>query len=452
MKEAGGCLSVVELLDSLKESKLLSDEEVRVASTVSSSSVDVPSFAQSLVGSGVLTSYQMEAVRDRKFEQLRIGNYDVLERLGAGGMGTVYKARHRRMKRIVALKVLSNRHDGQFVRRFQREVEVVARLSHTNIVMAYDADEDPAGPFLVMECVDGDDLAALVQKNGPLDVPVAIDCILQAARGMDYAHTQGIIHRDIKPANLLRDVMGVVKVSDLGVARLSIMEGAADVSGITQAGGIVGSADYMSPEQAFDSTSIDQRADIYSLGVTLFFLLLGRPPYQAKTMMGVLMQHQDAAIPSLLDARKDVPPALDAVFRRMVAKVPADRYQTMAEVVGALETVEASQRETTGATIVFPMETPVTRSSSAGENNETGLEWAASLDIGKSGAGGASVSVGTRRSFDKSPFWSAVANSLSLSRILMTWMRRTRPVCWRRFKIFACGRFAASVEPWCSAV
>ena len=137
----------------------------------------------------------METVQSRKFEVLRIGNYEVLDRLGAGGMGTVFKARHRRMKRIVALKLLSSTlaQDEKFVQRFQREVEALSRLSHPNIVMAYDADEDTAGPFLIMECVDGDDLAALVQKDGPLDVPMAIDCILQAARGMDYAHSQGII-------------------------------------------------------------------------------------------------------------------------------------------------------------------------------------------------------------------------------------------------------------------
>jgi serine/threonine protein kinase/predicted ATPase/energy-coupling factor transporter ATP-binding protein EcfA2 len=391
-------LSVRQFLDRLKESKLLSEEQVQRASPASSSSVDAPSFAESLVASGVLTSYQMEAVSNRKFEQLRIGNYDVLDRLGAGGMGTVYKARHRRMKRIVALKLLSNglAHDDKFVRRFQREVEVVARLSHPNIVMAYDADEDNAGPFLVMECVDGDDLAALVQKNGPLDVPVAIDCILQAARGMDYAHSQGIIHRDIKPANLLRDVMGVVKVSDLGVARLNIIEGAADVSGITQAGGIVGSANYMSPEQAIDSTSIDHRADIYSLGATLYFLLLGRSPYQAKTMMSALLQHREAAIPSLADARKDAPLALDAIFRRMVAKAPADRYQTMAEVVQALEAVEASQSEQSGVTMIFSVKTPVAGSLSAGENIETGLEWAPSIAV-ESGERVTSVSSRTRQ-------------------------------------------------------
>lgn len=348
----------------------------------------------------VLTSYQMGAVLNREFDHLRIGNYDVLDQLGAGGMGSVFKARHRRMKRIVALKVLSSSlaQDDKFVRRFQREVEVIARLSHPNIVMAYDADEDKGGPFLVMECVDGDDLAALVEKNGPLEVPVAIDCIVQAARGMDYAHTQGIIHRDIKPANLLRDAMGIVKVSDLGVARLNILEGAANVSGITLAGGTVGSAHYMSPEQAIDSTTIDHRADIYSLGATLYFLLIGRPPYPAQNMMAALLRHRDAPIPSLTGARKDVPFALDAVFRRMVAKDSADRYRTMAEVVEALEAVESSQSEKAGVTMLFPVDLPLARSLSAGGNTGGRLGWAPStINEKKSGESVPSVSGGTRQ-------------------------------------------------------
>jgi serine/threonine protein kinase len=374
-------LSLQDLVDSLKESKLLSAEEIERAADAASpgSAMDGPSFAESLVATGLLTSYQMEVVSKRKFEELRIGNYEVLDRLGAGGMGIVFKARHRRMKRIVALKLLSSdlAKDDKFVRRFQREVEAIARLSHPNIVMAYDADEDQAGPFLVMECVDGDDLSAQVQKHGPLDVPTAVNCILQAARGLEYAHSNGIIHRDIKPANLLRDSMGIVKVSDLGVARLNMVESAADLSGITQAGGIVGSVHYMSPEQATDSTTIDYRADIYSLGATLYFLLLGRPPYQSQTMMAVMLQHREAPIPSLAEMRTDVPLALDAVFHRMLAKAPGDRYQTMTEVVGALETVEstveANHAEKTGVTLIRPAEKRATGSSSAADQNETSL-------------------------------------------------------------------------------
>jgi serine/threonine protein kinase/DNA-binding response OmpR family regulator len=286
----------------------------------------------------------MEAVSRGAFSELRIGNYDVLDRLGAGGMGAVFKARHRRMKRIVALKVLSRTmaQDATFLQRFQREVETIARLSHPNIVMAFDADEAEAGPFLVMEFVNGPDLASVVQKQGPLNVSAAVECILQAARGLEYAHGQGIIHRDIKPANLMRDASGVVKVTDLGLARFSALAGgtgATPSGAITQAGGIVGTVDYMPPEQSLDPGGIDHRADIYSLGATLHYLLFAQPPYQGASLMATLLKHREAPIPSLTEARKDVPAELDAVFRRMEAKAPADRYQAMTEVVGALESV-----------------------------------------------------------------------------------------------------------------
>jgi serine/threonine protein kinase/DNA-binding response OmpR family regulator len=335
------------LLSCLKESGLLSGEEFdRAARALLSSSDTIgESPAQKLVDAGLLTPFQMEAVSRGAFSELRIGNYDVLDRLGAGGMGTVFKARHRRMKRIVALKVLSRAmaQDATFLQRFQREVETIARLSHPNIVMAFDADEAEAGPFLVMEFVNGPDLTSVVQKQGALNVSMAVECILQAARGLEYAHGQGIIHRDIKPANLMRDASGVVKVTDLGLARFSALAGGpgqSPGSAITQAGGIVGTVDYMPPEQSLDPGSIDHRADIYSLGATLHYLLFGQPPYQGASLMATLLKHREAPIPSLTQARKDVPAELDAVFRRMEAKVPADRYQTMTEVVGALESVQ----------------------------------------------------------------------------------------------------------------
>ena len=364
-KEAG----VNDLLKSLRESKLLSGEEIdRAAKSASDAGMDPAALAQSLIINGILTAYQMEAVRDRKFEQLHIGNYEVLDRLGAGGMGAVFKARHGRMKRIVALKVLSRTlaaEDESFVRRFQREVETIARLNHPNIVMAYDADEAEVGPFLVMEYINGRDLAHVVEEDGPLGVSESVDYILQAARGLEYAHSQGIIHRDIKPANLLRDVTGVIKLTDLGVARLNNPDSAATVSGITQAGGILGSVHYMAPEQAIDSTSIDFRADIYSLGATFHFLLVGQQPYQGQTMMAVLLKHRDAPIPSLTQARADVPAAVDAVFRRMMAKAPNDRYQTMAEVVRVLEAIKASLDvpATPGTVAGVPASTIVVRPS-----------------------------------------------------------------------------------------
>jgi serine/threonine protein kinase len=342
--QVGDGLGVQDLLDSLIRCGLLTAEELERAVPVASrSQANAVQLLQALVASEALTSFQAEALFQRRHAELRIGNYDVLDRLGAGGMGTVFKARHRRMKRVVALKVLSSSlaQNAAFVQRFQREVEVLARITHPNIVMAYDADEAEAGHFLVMEFVNGQDLASWLQKQGPMSVSVSVNCILQAARGLEYAHNQGIIHRDIKPANLLRDAAGTIKITDLGLARFA---NAADPAsgGITQAGAILGTVDYMPPEQAMDSAGIDRRADIYSLGATLHFLLLGRPPYQGESLMATMFKHQLSPIPSLVESRPDVPDALDAAFRRMLAKEPAERFQTMAEVVQTLEAVAVS--------------------------------------------------------------------------------------------------------------
>ena len=307
------------------------------------SAADGNSLAELLASSGKLTNFQADAVWEQRYSDLVIGNYEVLDRLGAGGMGTVYKARHRRMKRVVGLKILAPElgKTPSFVQRFQREVEAVARLQHPNIVMAFDADEAEAGHFLVMEYVSGRDLASEVQERGPLPVKLAADCILQAARAMEYAHSQGIVHRDLKPANLLRDANGIVKVADLGLARINLgADSSADSgSGLTQAGGILGTVDYMPPEQALDSTSCDHRADIYSLGCTLHFLLTGKPMYPGATIVETLLKHRDAPIPWLRTARFEVSPELEAVFQKMVAKAPDDRFQSMAEVAKALEAI-----------------------------------------------------------------------------------------------------------------
>lgn len=336
-----------DLLDSLKESALLSVEEIeRVSQRFVQSNPDAPTLAKWLLDEGLVTNYQLDALTKRDFSKLRIGNYDVLDRIGAGGMGAVFKARHRRMKRVVALKLLTMTasKDDTYIRRFQREVEAIARLSHPNIVMAYDADEADVGHFLVMEFVNGRDLASEVGKNGPLPVGTTVDCILQAARALDYAHGQGIVHRDIKPANFLRDTDGAVKVADLGLARFNdqFEQSHKEASALTQAGTIMGTVDFMSPEQAMGQSDIDRRTDIYSLGCTLYFLLTGQPPYQGATLMATLLQHREGTIPSLSQARPDVPPPLDAAFRRMVAKAPADRYQSMADVIAALESIAAS--------------------------------------------------------------------------------------------------------------
>ncbi len=350
-----------DFLDRLRDSKLVAAEDL-APWTEANPNATGQELAIKLAGAGLLTVFQLDAVIANRATELQLGNYEVLDKLGAGGMGTVFKARHRRMKRVVALKVLSRQFckDEAFVRRFQREVEMLARLSHPNIVMAFDADESPMGHFLVMELVNGKDLASAVEKQGTFPVADAVSCILQAARGLEYVHAQGMIHRDVKPANLLRDAAGVVKVTDLGLTRLASSQVSAN-SSVTQAGGILGTVDYMPPEQAIDSTTIDHRADIYSLGCTLYYLLVGKPPFSGETMMAVLWKHRDAPIPSLIDSRNDVPPALEDLFRRMLAKIAAARPQSMSEVVRELEALQTHSIEDCthpAATMVVPTPQP----------------------------------------------------------------------------------------------
>ncbi len=352
--------SFSQLVEDVVASGLVVDEEL--AGLISLANGDPRELSKLLSVKGLVTSFQLAALNEGRGSSLRIGNYDVLDRLGAGGMGTVFKARHRRMKRIVALKVLAENlsKNPVFVKRFQREVETIAALGHPNVVMAYDADEADVGHFLVMEFVNGLDLAAGVERDGPFSMSRAVDCILQAARGLAYAHSQGIIHRDVKPHNLLLDESGSIKVTDLGLARLNHgTDGAAAGADVTMAGGVIGTADYMPPEQAIDSTTIDHRADIYSLGCTLYYLLTGRPPYSGATIIALLLKHRDSEIPQLSAVRPDTPPQLDDLFRRMLIKSPEQRVQHMSEVIAELEAVAAILPKNgdlgpTAATLVLP--------------------------------------------------------------------------------------------------
>lgn len=260
--------------------------------------------------------------------------YEVLERLGSGGMGTVYKARHRLMDRLVALKVIEPRLLDRpgVVERFRREVRAAAGLLHPNIVTAHDADEAGSTHFLVMEYVQGVTLAQHVAANGPLPAAEACHCIRQAALALQHAHNKGMVHRDIKPHNLMRTADGQIKVLDFGLARFASEVRSADVepaaddkggSTVTSAGMMLGTADYMAPEQLRDPHSADIRADIFSLGRTLFYLLIGHLPSPEDTAMQQFSTSH--------------PPVLNRVIGRMLDADPARRYQTPAEVASALE-------------------------------------------------------------------------------------------------------------------
>ena len=251
-------------------------------------------------------------------------------------MGTVYRATHTKLDKLVALKVLppDRLRDPSAVARFEREMRAVGRLEHPNIVRANDAGEANGTHFLVMEYVDGQDLSALVRQTGPLSVSDTLDVVRQAAQGLQYAHDNGLIHRDIKPSNLMRTPQGQLKILDLGLALLRAEESTG--SGMTGEGQLMGTADYMAPEQATDAHNVDARADIYNLGCTLFFLLTGRPPYQERTAIRTFLAHREAPIPSLRQFRPDVSASLDAVCTKMLAKQPADRFASMSELLAAL--------------------------------------------------------------------------------------------------------------------
>jgi serine/threonine protein kinase len=307
-----------------------------------------------LVRRGWLTPYQLHQLHEGRGGELTLGQYVVLDKLGAGGMGQVFKARHRRLDRVDALKVIRKDlvADADALLRFHREAKAAARLAHPNIVAVYAFDEDDGVHFLAMEYIEGVDLGRAVREGGPLPVRQACEFARQAAVGLHHAHERGLVHRDLKPSNLLLSAGGaVVKVLDFGLARLRATEDhATTVDGLTAAGAVMGTPDYMAPEQALDSTKADVRSDIYSLGCTLYCLLAGRPPFPEGTATQKLVWHLQSAPPPLEAARFDLPLGLPAVVRRMMEKDPAARYQTPAEAAAALAPFARAARDDTELT------------------------------------------------------------------------------------------------------
>ncbi len=328
----------------IKRSGLLSDEQLTSSlekfRAAKGAITDAKPFAEFLVRQKSLTVWQAEKVLQGKHKGFFLGRYRLLSLLGKGGMSSVYLAEHTVMKRHCALKVLPAKrvNDASYLGRFHREAQAVAALDHPNIVRAYDVDMTAdAGVdihFLAMEFVQGKSLLEVVQEQGPVSVADAAEYVRQSAHGLDHAHQAGLVHRDVKPGNLLVTPSGVIKVLDLGLARFFDDEDASLT--VQHDEKVLGTADYISPEQAIDSHKVDRRTDIYSLGCTLYFLLSGHPPFNSGSLAQRLIAHQTKLAPSITADRSDVPAALQAIMEKMMAKKLVNRYQTAQAVADAI--------------------------------------------------------------------------------------------------------------------
>src|SRR6516225_3289472 len=311
--------TIEEFLDLVRKSGVVDEkrldvywEQLRAAAPLPA---DLGKLAGTFVRDGVLTQFQAEQLLQGKWRRFSIGKYKVLERIGSGGMGSVYLCEHKLMRRRVAVKVLptAKAEDTASLERFQREARAVAALDHPNIVRAYDIDQDDTGGttlhFLVMEFVDGLSLQEVIKRTGPMDPTRVAHYVSQAAMGLQHAYDQaGLIHRDIKPGNILVDRTGTVKILDMGLARFFHDEEDLLTKKFDET--VLGTADYLAPEQAVDSHNVTIRADIYSLGATAYFMLTGNPPFSDGSVAQKLIWHQNRQPTSIAIARPEVPKAL----------------------------------------------------------------------------------------------------------------------------------------------
>jgi serine/threonine-protein kinase len=351
--------SVATLLAVLRRLQLLGPEQVDEVERELGPHFDDPlALAEYLAEIDWLTRYQVTKLFTDEWNQLVVGPYHLLDRLGEGGVSEVFKAWDTLKGRIVALKVLHQHlaSTDEAVRQFKRELQAVTRLSHPNVIKTFDADQVGALHYFAMEFVEGMDLDRFVQRCGPLPVELACDYIRQVAQGLQHAHQLGLVHRDVKPANLFlihpplpgapgastngcarRTPDPVVKILDWGLARIRRGPGEGSGHGVQrEKGQLLGTADYIAPEQARDASVVDTRADIYSLGCTLYYLLTGRPPFPGPSLMQKLMQHQESEPESVCQLRPDVPEEVAAVLQRMMTKQPENRYQIPLLVVAPL--------------------------------------------------------------------------------------------------------------------
>lgn len=332
--------TVDEFVDLVKKSAVLDEQRLTAYVQKLRSDPAAPKELSGIAGlfvrDGLLTYFQAEQFLQGRWKRFTIGKYKVLEKLGSGGMGQVFLCEHKLMRRRVAVKVLPTQKaaDPSSLERFYREARAVAALDHQNIVRAYDIDQDDNLHFLVMEYVDGASLQDMIRKTGKMDYTRACHYMYWSAIGLQHAHAAGLIHRDIKPGNILVDRLGVVKILDLGLARF--FNDDQDLLTKKYDESVLGTADYLAPEQAIDSHQVDGRADIYSLGATFYFLLTGNPPFAEGSVAQKLLWHQTRTPKPIRDLRPDVPANIAAVLEKMMAKKPEDRYANPEELAQAL--------------------------------------------------------------------------------------------------------------------
>jgi serine/threonine protein kinase len=326
--------SVNEYLAALEKSKLLGGEQLANAQSLAGHFSSASDLARALARDNFLSRWQAGTILALgKRAQLRLGKYRLIQRLGKGGMGTVFLAEHVTMNRRVALKIVprSIAKNRASLDRFFAEARAIASLDHPNIVQAYSVDNEMDRYFIVMEYIDGQDLQRIVDTNGPLDFERAADYVRQAAEGLAHAHARNLVHCDVKPSNLLVTGQGVIKILDLGLARLNQSD-----DGQESSEPAMGTVDYMLPEQALGAADFDNRADIYSLGCTLYFLLTGHPPFPEGTLAQRIIKHQTQPPRDILLDRRDTPLPLAKLCQHMMAKRPEDRCQSMQEVSAAI--------------------------------------------------------------------------------------------------------------------
>ena len=332
--------SSTDLLDWLDSNLFLNAEQVEELRPLSQAKPELYAFAKEMLRRAWMTPFQINQILKDNADNLVVGSNRLQMRLGEGAMGQVYKAWNVRLGRVVAVKMLHGDHmfNGKAMERFRREMQTTAQLDHPNIVLVRDADEIRRIPYLVMDFIIGIDLAQKVKKEGPQPLRESVEYIRQAALGCQHAFERGIVHRDLKPSNLILtkgpDGEPLIRILDFGLARFEHAE--TDQKPLTQIGRILGTVDFIAPEQAQDAHGVDVRADIYSLGCTLFYLLTGQPPFQGADQLEKLTARLQNEAPPLRHVRADAPAELEQVVAKMLARHPAERFATPAEVAQAL--------------------------------------------------------------------------------------------------------------------